>query len=1111
MGMKKEKLLTTLLSLIAIFFFGTFAYSFYELTDVGTVLTASISTGKVGVVFSDGTTQFQYKPLMAGGTAYKTFTIDNTTNPGNTQASIYFKNLKNTYMEGTLVYSLSYSTNPNGPYTNLVHNRNVPYSSSPSNQVLYGDVSVPQGQKYYYKLEISLKNYELVGTADVNASMSSMFYLELGHINESKTTLDMLGLTSKGEITDFNTVPAYCTNYMSGDDIYDCFTTYKECFDAELENIGEGGLQCDYNTYENLNKWGYSISWPNGYSGYCTTFLTEGDVYCFETQAECYEAEENIMGDSGYECNFVKDVYNHSHYGYPGVLQYGYQVYFPNTLISGVYEAEDNYGTSYYFRGDVDNNTVYLPVTLDGTAYYHEVGFAIEDGFDYVHYGPFDTLEECEAHEGKGLGDVASASCYESDRVEGLEFKIIRINGDGTLRLIRTGGILGSEAYENGGGTFGSIKYLDSNAQRVLENWYTEYLLSEYDNYISKSTMFCNDLNYYKNGYEFDSKFRVNADMVVDHFSSLYCNARKPGLNMGNSQLSVGAGLNYPVGLITSDEFILSGNANSYLKMEHDGWTMSPYSYYPDLEYKPYGILTFSSAGLGYYTEQYEEGGPSYVDFYPVINLTTDYVRTLEWNDSIKAYVDPNKTIILPPVNDSDNLDFTLSSPSYDSLSVSNIPKGHTVKYAEGDKNSSYFTSSGTTVSGSINVGNNGIYTFALLDSSNNVVKVKKYYVVNSGLLSNTDESSNYDTSVTVSGVTGIGSSFVSDGTVGAQLNGNSLKITANGATLNSEGGYCDWYCPNGGDLDGTSCVAEDYQIETTITKEIDCSSGEVLSEQCDGNCNESCSDGYSKIDGESWTDEYGNCDEDGSVTYIDNYTAMCVWNTYDAEISGCYEEYSYQYTIGVELLFEKEDDGNKYYCMDLIDEEGYGGPTYCFNSYNECENWDLGTYTTDGCYGTDSLIGELIGSSGGSSGDWCHTYFDEEYCYETYDECYEGYEEHSEGDVTECTTKVLIPGYCTNYMSGDEIYDCFVDQSDCEGAEMDALGDTYQCVYTENVYSNPSAEINWPNIERLCWDMHFTDGGYLLSQDACYQPWSDPDGNLHYTEYCTPTECDGE
>jgi len=883
MGMKREKLLTTLLSLIAIFFFGTFAYSFYELTDVGTVLTASITTGRVGVVFSDGTTAYQYKPLMSGGSSLKTFTIDNINNTGNVEATIYFKDLVNTYMEGSLVYSLSYSTSPNGPYTTLVHNRNVPRSSSKTNAALYGKVYIPRGSKYYYKLEISLKNPELVGTTDVNASMSSMFFLDLGYTDESALTLGALELESKGEITDFRAFsqvysgPGYCTNYNGTDEDIDCFNTAGECFDAEQEKIQENAY-CGY--IENVNNSSLlgaegNVYFPNGIGGYCTNYFDslDGSVNCFPTQSECFASEIDTVGGEA-ACYYYENAYESDLLWGEGV------VYWPVYIEPGVYEADDNYGTSYYFRGDEDNNTVYLPVTLDGNAYYHEVGFDTEDGLEYVQYGPFDTMEECEAHEGKGLGDVASAPCYGSARVEGLEFKIIRINGDGTLRLIRTEGILGAEAYENGGGTFGSIhsvQYVDSNAQYVLEEWYNSTLLAEYDGLVSKTTMFCNDLNYYNhNNYSFDSRFRTTTGVA-----SLYCNARKPGMNMGNSQLSVGSGLNYPVGLITADEFIMSGSANSYLRMEHAGWTMSPDSYYPNLQYIPYDYFTFSSAGLGYFREQFEEGGPSYPDFYPVINLTADYARTLVWNDTIKAYVDPNKDVILPP--DLGNVD-----------------------------------------SGGVSGDGKWCHTFFEDELC--------YNTIDECQISYEDRAWGEET--------------------------DCVYITATSAS-----GYC-----------------------TTL------------------------------------------------------------WDSTSPDVY-CYKFYDA--------------------CMSAEMDYSMGGTNQCEYYENAYEN-DL--LETGGVViwpnGTPGGFGDVTGS-----GDWCHTYFGDEYCYETYDECYEGYEEHSSGLVTGCVHKIPTPGYCTAFMAEGDV-SCYGTMSECESAEIDQIGDTYQCAYYENVYESDlylensiyGYSLIWPN-----------------------------------------------
>jgi len=114
----------------------------------------------------------------------------------------------------------------------------------------------------------------------------------------------------------------------------------------------------------------------------------------------------------------------------------------------------------------------------------------------------------------------------------------------------------------------------------------------------------------------------------------------------------------------------------------------------------------------------------------------------------------------------------------------------------------------------------------------------------------------------------------------------------------------------------------------------------------------------------------------------------------------------------------------------------------------------------------------EIEGGTGnGGSGNWCHTYFDDEYCYNTYDECELGYEEHADGEASNCYDKNAdndgTPGYCTNFMGADDFYSCFADQNYCYTIETHTIGSPNDCEYVENVY-DLGEEIVWIN---WCYD----------------------------------------
>ncbi len=97
----------------------------------------------------------------------------------------------------------------------------------------------------------------------------------------------------------------------------------------------------------------------------------------------------------------------------------------PEYITNGLYSMEDEDGVSYYFRGNVDNNNVQF-------GEYKEDYYVYKDGSVY-----FQSLENCaEANGGE------SSSCSQvklASKGDKMYWKIVRVNGDGSLRLIYNG------------------------------------------------------------------------------------------------------------------------------------------------------------------------------------------------------------------------------------------------------------------------------------------------------------------------------------------------------------------------------------------------------------------------------------------------------------------------------------------------------------------------------------------------------------------------------------------------------------------------------------------------------------------------------------------------
>lgn len=175
----------------------------------------------------------------------------------------------------------------------------------------------------------------------------------------------------------------------------------------------------------------------------------------------------------------------------------------------------------------------------------------------------------------------------------GFWWRIIRINGDGTIRMIYqgtsanttgTGTQIGTSAFNSSDNnkTYVGLVHDGTNqhgygqpstVMNMLNNWYNNNLVNYEAAYIDTGVGFCSDRNV-ANGDSWNSTiFNYAPYERIAGSASLKCSTEDI-LSQDNGKLP------NPIGLITSDEYILSGNSASFLNVDVDYWTMSPGDYY---------------------------------------------------------------------------------------------------------------------------------------------------------------------------------------------------------------------------------------------------------------------------------------------------------------------------------------------------------------------------------------------------------------------------------------------------------------------------------------------------------------------------------------------------
>ncbi|MDD5835865.1 MAG: hypothetical protein PUD34_01460 [bacterium] len=235
----------------------------------------------------------------------------------------------------------------------------------------------------------------------------------------------------------------------------------------------------------------------------------------------------------------------------------------------GLYAGVDDYGTTYYYRGNVKNNNVLF------AGYY---------------------------------------------------WQIVRINGDGSIRLIYNGSkanatgtaqsintrnyqfnskynepaYVGYMYGDADAGTFNEVhaNTNDSTIKTAVDSWYkTNIADKEYSSYISTAVGFCGDRSLYSNSggngiqTDKDTRFAPYGRYASDTATFNCANTDRDMYTVTNSDgetrtVDGNQALTYPVGLVTYDELVFAGmdvkhlNKLNWTYSSNHYWTMSPSHFY---------------------------------------------------------------------------------------------------------------------------------------------------------------------------------------------------------------------------------------------------------------------------------------------------------------------------------------------------------------------------------------------------------------------------------------------------------------------------------------------------------------------------------------------------
>ena len=266
----------------------------------------------------------------------------------------------------------------------------------------------------------------------------------------------------------------------------------------------------------------------------------------------------------------------------------------------GLYQAPDDYGDSYYYRGNVKNNNVYFA---------------------------------------------------------GMYWQIVRVNGDGTIRLIYNGttknatgnnqmidahtyqfnnkyndpAFIGYMYGDPDATTFAEVhaNINNSTVKDAVDAWYKNSIEDEgYSSYLSNDTGFCGDRSLYSNSggdgitTSSDTRFAPYG-RYSNKTAEFTCPEPERDLYTTSDAKVGNKALTYPVGLITYDEMALAGmdqehvNKLSWIYSSQHFWTMSPaYFRASDGNNREWNISSSGYLGASWTSNSF--------GIRPVINLKAD-------------------------------------------------------------------------------------------------------------------------------------------------------------------------------------------------------------------------------------------------------------------------------------------------------------------------------------------------------------------------------------------------------------------------------------------------------------------------------------------------------
>ena len=194
-------------------------------------------------------------------------------------------------------------------------------------------------------------------------------------------------------------------------------------------------------------------------------------------------------------------------------------------------------------------------------------------------------------------------------------WRIVRINEDGTMRLITQDNVISSQKFNSAYNTYDKMYYTNSEIKTAVENWYKTNISDKgFDEKVVNGNYFCEQAKVvYNTNYTAGSATVATKDNYTPSFD---CTTDGNGKGVVSGK----------VGLITIDEVLFAGgvigsSSNFYLKNGSAYCMMSPAGFYTYNDYaRAWGVVNAGRIGDFHVASNY--------GVRPVINLSADTLVT---------------------------------------------------------------------------------------------------------------------------------------------------------------------------------------------------------------------------------------------------------------------------------------------------------------------------------------------------------------------------------------------------------------------------------------------------------------------------------------------------